>query len=170
MFILTKLIVNVKFFRHILQQSADRQMLGANLLTFSAFHAIRCLASVRGLVLVIKSCTPPLEKFFHIHAGKQIRNGDLLGTACCTITAGRAGDQRHPWSFTLFLNFIVKRKYCNIFFFTASLNLLLLHHALLLGIVSCSIDLDLLKFFIKCPQFFRRKFHICPTNIFFQPV
>ena len=34
-----------------------------------------------------------MEDFLGIHAGKQIRNGDLFRTSCRTVAAGRTLDQ-----------------------------------------------------------------------------
>lgn len=64
-------------------------MLRTNLLTFSAFDTVRCLA-IRSCMnhIVIVICVPVMADLLRIHRRKQIRNGDMFRTAICAITAG----------------------------------------------------------------------------------
>lgn len=83
----------LKFCCHIFQQAADRQILGTDSLTFAAFDAVgRFPVAYCMYTVVIKVCTPSLEKFLHIHAGEQIRDRDLFRTSCRTVSAGSTRD------------------------------------------------------------------------------
>lgn len=68
-------------------------MLRADLFTLATADALARLSVVHGVHLtVIIVCIPVVEHGLCIHAGKQIRYGDVLRTAVHTVAARRTGD------------------------------------------------------------------------------
>ena len=69
-------------------------MLRADLFTFAALDTVRCLPVIYSMyIVVVKARAPSLEKFLHIHAGEQIRNGNLFWASGRTVSAGGTGNQ-----------------------------------------------------------------------------
>lgn len=72
-------------------------MLGTGFLAFSTLDTIRRLAfpsaSVDNIIIIIS--IPVVMDLLSIHHGKQIRDGDVLGTSRHTVAAGSTGNQIH---------------------------------------------------------------------------
>ena len=71
-------------------------MLRADLFALAATDAIGRLPAVFRIVPVVHVAVPIAVQLFLVHAGKQIGNGDLAGTAVRAIPAGRARNEIAP--------------------------------------------------------------------------
>ena len=68
-------------------------MLGTHFFTLAAADTFAGLAVVNGMyVAVVIVCIPVMEYGLGIHAGEQIRDGDLLRASLDTVTAGGTGN------------------------------------------------------------------------------
>lgn len=71
-----------KFRGDLSQQSADGQVLRADLFAPAALDAVRCPAAYAGIdIIIVKVGVPVVIDLLGVHYGEQVGDGDLPGAA-----------------------------------------------------------------------------------------
>ena len=79
---------------NLFQKFADLQMLRTCLLAFSTLHTVGCFSVVYGMhVVVVIICIPVMIDLFGVHAGKELRDGDVFRAAVDAVSAGCTWNQ-----------------------------------------------------------------------------
>ena len=75
------------------QKFTDWKMLRTGFLALAAFETVRGFSSRPGIDhIVIVILVPVVKDFLGIHAGKEVRDGDLLRASCRAVATGGAGN------------------------------------------------------------------------------
>lgn len=91
---LKNIYLTFKLLRYIGEEVTDGKVLGAGLLAFAAFDAVRGFSARFGVnYIIIVICVPVMIQLLGIHHCEKVRDGNTLRTAVRTVAAGRAGDQ-----------------------------------------------------------------------------